>query len=55
MKTLLFLVCFASGLLTACSKDGGKHCWEAVDGPFLGRVVFTPPLCDITKKQAEEK
>ncbi|MFN8290803.1 MAG: hypothetical protein U0U70_11135 [Chitinophagaceae bacterium] len=36
-------------------KERDEHYWETVDGPSFGKVAFPPPLCDISKKEAEEK
>ena len=49
------LVLWTIFLFSSCGNDSGKGCWEAVNGPSLGRIEFNPPLCDITKKKAEEK
>lgn len=52
MKAKLFILSAIIVLNIRCSKDG-KGCWQGFTPS--GADVFDPPLCDITKKQAEEK
>jgi hypothetical protein len=54
MKKLLALMGVMFLLYGSCKKDGGKDCWEAQD-PSGAPVYFNPPLCNITKKEAEER
>jgi len=49
---LIFIIL---GGLSNCTKDGGKGCWVAVEAGTLAPVVFNPPLCDIKKKEAEDR
>jgi hypothetical protein len=52
MKHILFAIFFFSLLSVQCSKSG-KGCWQAFSRQGLD--IFNPPLCDMTKKEAEEK
>jgi hypothetical protein len=53
MKQLALMSGFLLLFFSQCKKDGGKGCWQAFSP--LGADIFNPPLCDITKKEAEEK
>lgn len=52
MKQLLAAASLIFLLSASCKKDG-KGCWQCFVS--LGVDQFNPPLCDVTKKEAEER
>ena len=52
MKYILFVIFFFGLLSVQCSKNG-KGCWMGFSP--MGADAFQTPLCDVTKKEAEDK
>jgi hypothetical protein len=53
MTRYIYLIILFS--ITWSCKKSGNSCWEAVEAGTLAPVVFNPPLCDISKKTAEQR